>query len=688
MTDPNTLNDDVPAGEVPTESASFFGDPDAFKQQMEERAKNMNPERVDQLLLELERSVQSADRHIELYTDPGLSTFCCAEVPAKRVTKDGTIVEDPGKKTFLIGIPHVYAAGEAPLDFMRGEIAHERGHAEWTDFGVLKRLKSLATSEGRDPAQLLKLNNIVEDPRMERLVGGPLREPQRMQLFAKNRTLIIPSIAQSFSSGKMSPADQFAFMIKLERLWALHAKELQGVEKPWNPDDMDPLARDEYLKLEPVIARITGDASLPSMKDTRAVEQLIVQEIWPAMKRLLDAAQQKKEQEARDDKDGNPQNSGGDQETGNDQPPGEGRQSGKSDAGRSPKQDTPDEGEGSPVDDPENGQHLDPKDPESWPPHMRRMYQKMKERHEQRLEKEAEEKKLQAERDAEAKARLEAAEHELKKTRDGFEDPVLRKQYEAYKGSIVPITNQMSRVFQRFLPKIVEPQFEYGRRGIKFSVQNLVRRYRTGQEKPLGKRINPEKSALVLQILIDVSGSMYADPKRIENAVKACIATCEGSEGHNVTIEILASDDKNIGDDDKYLIKAFDEPYNGRVKSRLMTMLKSFGGDNKDAAAIDIALPRIHMKKQQMRVEADRVGSLMVFITDSTTKSADTKAAADRARLTTPLEGTVITPEQEISDKVKYHFGKESIIPPSVSEFPSGFQQILQRHIAHLRTNT
>ena len=86
-----------------------------------------------------------------------------------------------------------------------------------------------------------------------------------------------------------------------------------------------------------------------------------------------------------------------------------------------------------------------------------------------------------------------------------------------------------------------------------------------------------------------------------------------------------------------------------------------------------------------MRSEADRTGSLAVYISDSTTDSEDTRIAADRARLQTPFEGTAITPEAGVAAQVRKHFGPDSLVPPSIDEVPATIQRILERHIAHLK---
>ncbi|MDD5040866.1 MAG: hypothetical protein PHX87_01815 [Candidatus Peribacteraceae bacterium] len=614
----------------------------------------VNPAEAAQVLRDIERTVQATDRKVEIYTDPDLDTFCCAQVPSKRVTETGEIAEDPQRKTYLIGIPFLYVAGNAPRGFIRGEIYHELGHAFFTNFARRKRLHVLATQEGIPEDALTTLDNCVEDPRMERLVGGPLRQNERHTLFEKNRLLIIPKIALGLKGLMASPAQQFCMLLKLERLWALHAKELEGVEKPWKPEDLHPSVREEYAGVEPVMARITGDASLPPMKVNAEVEQLLVQHLVPAIKRLLQIAPWQ-----------NPQNGG----------KGKGQGQGQGTSGSPDLEANP----------------LDPNDTSEWPEELKQFLRKMTEQHQQRLEKESKERQEQAQRSEQQRNESDRLRHELLRRRDNFDDPALREQYQTLARALQPVINRMNRVFDQFLPKIVEPQYEYGRKGFRFAVRRFVRSFGTGKEQPMQQRTIPEKSALVLQILIDVSGSMYEGNKeRIQNAVKAAIAACEAAKGRNIRIEILASDDHNIGDPDrevaeKYLIKDFSEAFDGRVKSRIVTMMSQFGGKNRDAEAIDVAVPRIKRTLRHARADADRVGSLMVFISDSTTQSEKTRLAAAEARKSTPFEGTAITPEQEIVEKVRYHFGPGSRVPRSVEEFPEAFQEILKRHIMHLK---
>ncbi len=655
---------------------TLLGDPNAFIAGCQERMKTASPEEVDQILSDLEKFSQTPDRVIEVYTDPTLDTFCCGQVPAKTVTETGEIVDDPQKKTYLIGLPYVYVAGKAPQQFLRGEIAHEQGHAKWTDFGRIERFRILARQEGYDPSELTSLDNCIEDPRMERLVGGPMHENARQQLFEKNRLLIIPNIAEGIKGSegkpKMTPPEQFKFILKLESLWRLHEKDLAGEQKPWSLDDLDPRVKEEFLKVEASLKKITGDAVRPCMKVGAEVEREIVDVIWPSFKKLIDEF---------------PEEAGESEEGEGDGDDGEGKE-GKSKPDKKLKKGKSSKGEKPP----ESDGNFDPSDPSSWPPEMQKIFKNIVDKHEKRLQQKSEKAKQNSESKDKDQKSLEQAKNDLLQTKDGFEDPKLREAYSELKDEVQPVIHQLKRVFERFLPKVDEPQYDWGKKGIRFDVRRLVRRFGTGYENPMGRRQTPEKNALVLQLLVDVSGSMYQEAERIKNAVKACVAVCEAALGFNIHIEILASDEGNVGDQDlgeKYLIKSAKDDYSVKIKTKLVSMVDPAGPfgnkGNEDARAIQAAVPRLHRASQQFRGVSDRLGTLMVFVSDSTTESPDTKAAAEEARNVTPFEGTAITSEGDIPAKVKYHFGEDSIIPQSVEDFPAAIQEILSRHISHLK---
>jgi len=626
---------------------SVIGDFDSFMTSLVQRAKEATPAKVETLLRDLEKYAQTTERKIEVYTSPKLETFCCGQVSSKTVSSEGEIVDDPNRKTYLIGVPFIFVAGEAPRRFLLGEIEHEQGHAKFTDFGRMKRFKILAENEGYDPKDLSLLDNCLEDPRMERLVGGPMHENQRGLLFEKNRLMIMPNIAKGLSTSH--PVEQLKFLIKLERLWAIHGKDLGSEKKLWDNESLNPRVREEYEKLKPLIARVTGDANKPPMKINAEVEKIIVDEIWPALKRLIDEFPREKK---------------------NGEEKGEGKGEG--------------EEEGEPIDDPEKPP-LDPNNPNSWPPEMQKFFKEMEEKHKKRLEKEAKEKKEENERKKQNAEKISNKEHELLKSKDEFDNPEMRERYNEIKREVSPAITKLKRIFQRFLPKVDEPQYEWGKRGIRFDSRRYARQAGTGHETPLGRRKTPEKNALLLQILVDVSGSMEQG-NRIENAIKACVAICEAAKDHNIMIEILANDDDNVATEERFKIKGFGESFRGKVQSRIVSMKENFcNAGNEDADAIRAAIPRLKNMLQRSRNQFDRVSSLMLYISDSTTQSAETQQAANEARRLSPFEGTAITSEGEIPAMVKFHFGPDSVVPKDIDEFPDVIQQILQRHITKLK---
>lgn len=636
-----------------------LGDPDLFRKEVEERAKTATPEETEKLLSGLERYSQTPDRNIELYTDPDLDTFCCAEVPAKKVTKVGEIIDDPAKKTYLIGVPFIYAAGKAPEKFLRGEILHERGHAQFSQFSMFQRLKTLARQQGYDDEQIMSLVNCVEDPRMERLVGGPLHDPERGQMFEKNRALIIPSIAKGLD--EMQPAEQFKFILKLEALWNIYGKDLKDTPKPWSIDGLNPDVAREFKQVEKALRKITGDATNPALKVMPEVEKTFVDNIWQAQKRLIDQHPPKEEEGK----------------------PGEGKP-GKGKPGKGqPGQGKPQPGQPQPG---EPTEPLDPTDTDKWPPELKKIIEKFKAEHEKKLEQKADQQKQDAAKQQSEAERLAQAKHELLKARDKFDSPEMRQRYQELSREASPVTNRLKTIFKSFVPKVTEPEEEYGQKGTNYSFPEHVRKMGTGHEEPMEQEEEPEETALVLQLLIDVSGSMYGqDKKRIHNAVTSAIAIAEAAQTSNVFVEILANDDGNVSTDLKYLIKGFNEPLDGKTKSRIVSMLDKFGGDNKDGDAIRAAIPRLKQQMRKIRNEFDRIGSLVLHFSDSETQSEDTKKAVDEARKSTAYEGTAITPEGVIPAKVKYHFGQNSMIPKNMSDFPATVQRILQRNVSHLK---
>lgn len=610
--------------------------------------KGVSKAAIAELIGFLERRSQTTDRTVEIYTDPNLETYCCAMVPTKKVLADGKIVEEKDKKTFLIGIPLMHLMGLAPKPFLLGEIQHEQGHARWTDFKMFDKCKSAATAEGYNPRDLFSLLNCWEDARMERIVGGPMHRPERKLLFEKNSRWIVPNIALNLP--KMSPVEQFMMLIKVERLWEIYAQDWVDIgvdvrEKPWKREDLNEDVQRLYAELEPIIAEVSGSSVLPAMRNNEKVEKYLLERLWPALKELIDKY---------------PQKEGG----------GIGGKGLKSGIGSGEM--------------PEEDEHFDPENPETWPDELKKILRRFIEKHEQKLVKESEDKAAENERNKIRQAQRNDLKHALQKRRDGIDSPAAREKYLKFMQELRPLVTQMERVFDRYLPKVSDEEDLYGRKGKSFSVKHFVARYGSGHEKPMVYKGVPEQKGLVLQILVDVSGSMAGD--RIQNAVKACLVACEAAQGRNIHIEILANDEENLTTSEDYIIKGFEEKYSGKIKQRLVEMIDRFvNKGNQDAAAILAAMPSMEKKMKRVRAEMDRMSGLTIFISDSTTQENATREAAETSRKKIPFEGTAISPESEIAKMVRAHFGEKSIIPRSVQEFPQAFKTILERHIRNLR---
>ena len=651
-----SVQEDLPDEAKERGHESFFGDHEAFLKEIRERAKEATPEQVEQTLRGLEYLASHPDRMVEVYTDPELETFCCGQIPAKTTDDDGDVIADPRKRQYLIGVPFLHIAGQAPEVFLRGEIAHELGHALYTDFIRRESFANIAESEGYDPKEILDLDNCIEDPRMERVVGGHNHPVDKRALLEKNKLLIIPSIASGIT--KMTPTEQFRFLLKLEGLWSINGDAFKDAERPWKKADIHPKVRQVVADIKTVLDRITGTAEKPPMKISGDYQKAFLEEIWPVYKQLIDEfpdEERKKE--------------GGKKRGASSQKSQEGKQGDDKQEG----------GEGTDF-DPEAG-NFDPKNQDGWPPELQKFFKKMVEKHERRLTQKAEQAKhRKAERNAKEESH-EQAKHELLKKRDGFEDPEAREAYNRLSAEVRAVKLSIERIFKKFFPKAKEHEEEWKRTGKRFDVKRMVRHYGTGLERPMGQREHPQEIGFLLQILVDVSGSMYSKKERIQNAVKACIALSEAAEDTNVSVEILASDDSNVKENEQYCIKSFEDRFTGKTKARVVGMLQKFGGDNKDADAILAALERLHKKKAQKRSEYDRIGSLMIFITDSETDEAEKTGAIKKARAETPLEGLAVTKEAGVAGTVRKYYGQDSIIPKSIDELPEAIREIVGRHV-------
>jgi hypothetical protein len=205
----------------------------------------------------------------------------------------------------------------------------------------------------------------------------------------------------------------------------------------------------------------------------------------------------------------------------------------------------------------------------------------------------------------------------------------------------------------------------------------------------MGKNKVEVETVFLLQIIVDVSGSMYNKinnrfdaRSRIGNAIKGCIAVAEGLKDKAVKIEILASDGSNVDEDPQYLIKAFNDPLNGKTKENIISMASRFGGGNSDDESIAAAIPRITKEERRSKLEADKVKKLTIFISDSTTQDPSTREKVDEMRNNkAKIEGLAITDEPEVAKCVRKNFGENSLVPKNITEFPSALVSIVKKYI-------
>jgi hypothetical protein len=247
----------------------------------------------------------------------------------------------------------------------------------------------------------------------------------------------------------------------------------------------------------------------------------------------------------------------------------------------------------------------------------------------------------------------------------------------------------MGRLFEKYFPKIAFPKDVYGVRGKKYIAREHLKRYGTGMEKPLATPNIPEKSGLVLQLIVDVSGSMMSG--RIDEVIKTVIGILEAARDYPIYIEVLASDDKHGGIDERYILKAFDEDFSGvsggRVKERLVMAMTQFGGDNNDADSLKWAVPRIVKRKKQLKSEYERLAALTIFLSDASMDGQQDPAVVNELRRKVPILGGCIEPDPGIKSAVQAAYGPigdGSFCPDSLADFPRELEKILRKKIRNL----
>ena len=634
-----------------------------FLERLKENCKNSTDEQVSEILKWLSSFVYSPRLNISFYTDRSLGTFVCSQVPVIKIDDNNRAVIDPNRDHYLIGIPDFFVRGNPPQEFLKGEIYHEIGHAQYTDWSLMGQYRETAITEGYSPEEITGLLNCVEDPRMERVMGGPYNQSARDAMRFKNELFIIPNIAMNINEA--TPPEQFRYLLKLEGLWNIYVVESgNNPDKPWSINDLNEDVQVAFRKVEQFLLEITGTNKKSATKKSEIFKKIFIEHIWSDYKQLIDKY---------------PDNSGEDQQDRNEENQSKGNENNHTPelkkSARSP-----------------NGQKMEaenssfnPYDKSTWPKDLVELVEKKEGEYEKEMNQKAHQQVAERQERIKAIEQSKERQHSILQQKDGFSNPELRIRYNDISQKMTSITDAIRREFQKLFPRTEEPEVVYGRSGTRLYVQKLVKGHATGEVKPLGKKENPLDYAFMLQLIVDVSGSMEGE--NINKAIEACISLAEAAEGANVFVEILASDDINVASDQRYLIKPFNGKFDGLVKEKILEMLSltGFGGGNKDAESILAASARMEEALQKKQSQYDNIGSLIVFITDSTERSPETIEAVKEVRVKLPLEGLAVTSDPTIVKCIKYNYGEESIIPQNHEGLPIAMRDILKRHLAQYR---
>ncbi len=613
------------------------------------KAKELAPEEVREKVNFLNRRVKltGVSHEVEVSVDPSIHTWACCRVPKKTVQSNGEIVET-NYFHYIIVMPYEHLAID-DTNFLLGELRHELGHALYTDWRMNDRLNKLAESAGYPKDAMGSLTNCLEDPRMEHVSTLP---PQsngyvRNWFWAKNKTFILPNIGNGI--GKMHPVKQFDFLIKLYSLWQIHKKNAddENIEMWDGIASLEPRVQEIWEEIKSELDKVVGvgTANKPEFR-SYAIEESIRKVFWPAKTQLID------------------------------------------EFGTPPADDSKGEGEGGGGGD-EGGKPGDPDDIDNLPPDVKKLINQQIEKYKQGIEKQQQQQIEHNKKAEEENKKIEQKQHERNKKKDGIESAEIRKKYNRLKRQANIIQRRMGRLFEKYFPKVAFPRDTYNTRGKRYAIREHLKRYGTGLEKPMGTPNTPEKSGFILQLIVDVSGSMNGS--RIEEVIKIVIGILEASKDYPIHIEILASDDKHGGIDDSYILKAFNEDFGGaaggRIKERLVGALTNFGGDSKDAESLSWAIPRILKKKRSLMSEYEKIAALTIFLSDAENEGQQDPNVVNELRKKIPILGGCIENDPSIKDAVQTAYGPEgegSFCPSSLADFPVIFEKILRRKIRKL----
>jgi len=617
--------------------------------ELEKKVLLLSPEQIKEKLAHINRKVQmvSEGHEVQVVADPSVQTWATSRIPQKVVLRDGT-VRTTHRFRYIVAMPYPHLAID-DQDFIAGEVRHELGHVRYTDWRMMKELSEWVEKQGYEAKQVTSLMNCLEDPRMEHVSVLPfhLEGHVRKWFWAKNKDLILPNIGDGIE--EQHPVNQFDFLIKLTSLWQLHAK---------NAEDEEVLAWEGLSKLHPKVQEIWGrirssveqivgkDGQPPEMIASR-IKKVLKEVLWPEKKALIDSF-------------GTPPSPSPDVEPGH----GDGERDGC--------------------------EHFhDPDDVENLPPEVQKLIQQKVEQYGKEIEAKAQQQIEQNKKADQENKKIEKEQQKRLERKDGISTPETRRKYQQLRRESKVIQLSMKRMFEKYFPKIAYPREIFGVRGKSYDAREHLKRYGTGLEKPMGIPNIPEKAGFVLQIIVDVSGSMYQG--RIDEVIKTVIGILEAAEDYPINIEVLASDDKHGGMDERYILKAFDDEFSGtsggRVKERLVGALTQFGNGNNDVDSLQWAIPRIEAEKKALQNDYEKLAVLTIFLSDAQQQGQQDPEVVNALRKRVPILGGCIEPDPAIKQAVEKAYGpigEGSFCPSSLAQFPGELEKVLRKKIRGL----
>ena len=660
-----------------------------------EKAKAMTPEQIRVKLGKINERIQLGGHthEIKVAIDPSIHTWACCRIPKEEAIK-GEIVRESGQYLYIIIMPFEHIAIEDDAVIL-GELRHEVGHALYTDWKLLKTLGEWVKAQGYPQEAMGSLLNCLEDPRMEHVSVYPLsREGYVRQLFwAKNKALILGNIGRGIAS--MHPVSQFDFIIKLYSLWALHAKNAEEEKiDVWDGfEDLHPDVLAAWEKIRPAIEKVVGvgAATVPEMR-SYLIEESVRKLIWPHKKELIDKYGVQLVEDPPPGRPGGepgkppppggePPPPGGEPPPPGGEPPPPGGEP-PPPGGEPPPPGTP-RRPGTPV-EPHN-QPRDPNDP-TLSPEERELLKKLIDEYKKKIDEEAKGQIEQIRKAEEENKKIEKERDKRFAKVDGLDSNEVRKKYNELSREAAVVKRGMSRLFEKYFPKIAYPKDTFGRRGKEYDHREHLKRFGSGFEKPMATPNIPEKSGFVLQIIVDVSASMNGS--RIEKVIQTVVGILEAAQDYPIHIEVLASDDKHGGIDERYILKSFNEEFDGatggKIKERLVGALTSFGGDNKDAASLRWAVPRVIKERERLRADYENISALVVFLSDASVPGQQDPNVVNQLRKKVPILGGVIEPDPLIKECVQLAYGpvgEGSFCPDTLAHLSNAFEKVIRKTI-------